>query len=114
MRYLGWGLVFFAAAIFIWTLATGQTGCPYLACKGPDGDAWMPAFFFAPFGLPALVASLFFIAKKIWPNSPSLSRAGLWLKYGILAIFGLAILSIFIAGYIQGRRAYSHQIQVHQ
>ena len=114
MRFLGWGCVFAAAALFIVTLITGQTGCPFATCKGPDGDAWMPAFFLAPFGLPALVASIFVIAKKLWPSSPVLSRAGLWLKYLFFAIVGLAILSIFIAGYLDGRKASSHQIQVHQ
>ncbi len=114
MRFLGWGCVFAAAAIFIWTLVIGQIGCPLARCKGPDGDAWMPAFFFTPFGLPALVMSVFFIAKKIWPDSPNLSRAGLWLKYLFFVIIGLVILSVFIFGYVSGRVHSSHQTQVHQ
>jgi hypothetical protein len=114
MRILGWGCVFVTAAMFIAMLVVAQIGCPIPTCKGPDGDAWMPAFFFAPFGLPALVASIFFIAKKIWPNSPVMSAVGLGLKYLALAIIGLAFLTTFILGYLHGRERTSHQIQVQQ
>jgi hypothetical protein len=114
MRFLGWGIAFVAAAIFIVMLVGAQMGCPIPTCKGPEGDAWMPAFFFAPFGLPALVMSIFFIAKKIWPNSPVLSRAGLWLKYLFFVIIGLVILSGFIFGYLKGRSRAFHLTQVHQ
>jgi hypothetical protein len=35
MRFLGWGFVFVAAAIFIVMLVGAQIGCPIPACKGP-------------------------------------------------------------------------------
>jgi hypothetical protein len=114
MRFLGWGCVFVAAAIFVVMLVGAQIGCPIPTCRGPEGDAWMPAFFFAPFGLPALGMSAFFIAKKIRPNSPKLSRAGPWLKYLFLVIIGLVLLSGFIFGYLKGREPASHQTQQHQ
>ena len=72
MQLLGWGFVFVAAALFIVTLVVGQRGCPIPTCRGPEGDAWMPAFFFAPIGLPALVASVFFISKQICAKFASL------------------------------------------
>jgi hypothetical protein len=45
MRFLGWGFAFVAAAIFIVMLVGAQMGCPIPTCRGPGGDAWMPAFF---------------------------------------------------------------------
>jgi hypothetical protein len=115
MRFWGWllrGCAFVAAAIFIVMLVGAQTSCPIPACKGPEGDAWMPALFFAPLGLPALVMSVFFIAKAPWPNSPLLSRAGLWLKYLLFVLIALAILTPFIFGYLKGRQNMPHHIQV--
>ena len=103
MRAIGWGCVFVLAALFVVALVGAQIGCPIPRCTGPDGDAWMPAFLFAPLGIPALVASVFFVAEKLWPDSPGLTRAGLWLKYLFLAVFGLAILSLFVSGFLRGR-----------
>ena len=114
MRFVGWGLIFVAAGLYIFFLVAAQMGCPIPTCKGPDGDAWMPVFFFAPLGLPAIVASVFFLAKKIWPDSPILSRVGLGLKYVLFVLVGLAILTPFIFGYLKGRGRTSPQIQVHQ
>jgi len=111
LRRLLWGLAFVAAAIFIVTLAVGQLGCPIQTCKGPDGDAWMPAFFFAPLGLPALVISVFFVARKIWPNSPFL---WLWLKYLFFVIIAVVILTPFIFGFLDALKSTSHHIQVRQ
>jgi hypothetical protein len=114
MRLVGWGLVFVTAAMYIFFLVVAQRSCPIPTCKGPAGDAWMPIFFFTPVGLPALGMSAFFIAKKIWPHSPLLSRVGLWLKYLLFVLLGLAILTPFIFGYLKGRQHSSHPVQVHQ
>jgi len=111
MRRLGWGCVFVAAALFIVMLVGAQSACPLLKCKGPDGDVWMPPFFFAPIGFPALVMSGLFVARKIWPNSRALSLAP---KYFLLVFIGLAFLIPFLFGFFKGRAPASPQIQVHQ
>ncbi|MFZ0806794.1 MAG: hypothetical protein WAN03_11450 [Candidatus Sulfotelmatobacter sp.] len=111
MRRLGWGCVFVAAALFIAAVVFGQINCPIPHCNGPDLDAWMPAFLLTPLGFPALVLTIFFVARKIWPNSRLLSVAP---KYLILTFIGLAILLPFLLGYINGRTRISPPVQVHQ
>jgi len=117
MRFWAWLLracTFIAAVIFVLILVDAQIACPIPTCKGPEGDVWMLVFVVTPLGLPALVMSVFFLAKLIWPTSQLVSRAGLWLMYLLFAIIGLAILCPFILGCLDGLKHTSHRVQVHQ
>ncbi len=56
---------FLVAVIFVALIALAQSGCPFMACHGPEGDGWMLPFFFAPVGLPGLIACILFAVSGL-------------------------------------------------
>jgi hypothetical protein len=56
-------LCFIAAAVFVLTIASAQLECSVIPsisrqCHSSDGDVWMMPLFFAPIGIPALIATI--------------------------------------------------------
>ncbi|MDE2065454.1 MAG: hypothetical protein KGJ00_23870 [Bradyrhizobium sp.] len=56
-------LCFLAAGFFVIVILAAQQTCSLIPsighqCNGPDGDVWMLPFFFAPIGIPALIATI--------------------------------------------------------
>jgi len=63
------GLGITAALIFFGAIWLANHACPWLACQGPDLDAWMLPFALAPIGIPAVLASLVFTIRFISTRS---------------------------------------------
>jgi len=63
-------LAFGAAVIWLLLLIYPTTYCLQNGCSGPAGgqniDGFLPAFGFAPVGLPALLWSLYILLRRIW------------------------------------------------
>jgi hypothetical protein len=56
-------LCFLLAALFIFLIVYAQLNCSIFPsigyqCHGPDLDIWMLPFFYAPLGIPTLLASI--------------------------------------------------------
>jgi hypothetical protein len=56
-------LCFLAAGVFVLLITAAQQTCSLIPsighqCHGSDGDIWMLPFFFAPIGIPALIAAI--------------------------------------------------------
>jgi hypothetical protein len=56
-------LTLLSAAVFLFVVVFAQFTCPLIAgfgtqCHDPRLDIWMLPFFFAPIGIPAVVASV--------------------------------------------------------
>lgn len=66
MRYLAFG----AAGIWLLLLIYPSGYCMEHGCSGPVGgqniDGFIPAFAFAPIGVPALLWSLYVLVRRIW------------------------------------------------
>jgi hypothetical protein len=65
-RYLAFG----AAGIWLLLLIYPSGYCMEHGCSGPVGgqniDGFIPAFAFAPIGVPALLWSLYVLVRRIW------------------------------------------------
>lgn|GEM_PF-3517101 len=83
-------LVFGFALFYIFLLAWPVEYCLTRKCSGPDLDAFMPAFMFSIIGIPAVLACIFIILKKIWPESVVVRRTerGVWILLAVVAIGG--------------------------
>ena len=60
MRFLK-ALCFLLAGFFVFLIALAQLSCPVLIgtqCSMGGGDIWMLPFFYAPIGIPAVIASI--------------------------------------------------------
>ena len=56
-------LCFIAATVFVLTIVSAQLTCSQIPsighqCHGSDGVVWVLPFFFAPIGIPALIAAI--------------------------------------------------------
>jgi hypothetical protein len=58
------GCGFLAAFLFIAAIIFSQSQCPIPACTGNDIDAWLLPAALAPLGIPALIWSAIFAAKR--------------------------------------------------
>jgi hypothetical protein len=91
-------LMFGVAALFILAVGGAMLACPPGKCVGPDLDAWMPAFLFAPLGAPSAVGCVVFVAGRIWPNSRIITRVGVGLGCAVLAVIGAVVIYGAAAG----------------
>lgn len=82
-------LCLIVAAVFVLMIVSAQLTCSIIPsignqCHGPDGDVWMPPFFFAPIGIPALIGSI-----AIFVMAYTRSVGGLMARCRLLARNGL-------------------------
>ena len=75
LRYWAFG----AAGIWLLLLVYPSGYCLENGCSGPVGgqniDGFIPAFAFTPIGAPALLWSLYVLAKRIWLSLSGARRA---------------------------------------
>jgi len=55
---LGLAISYFIAIVYFLSILLPSIYCLQHGCRGPEGDAFMPAFFLAPFGAIATAVSL--------------------------------------------------------
>ncbi|HLY40732.1 MAG TPA: hypothetical protein VKR52_05930 [Terracidiphilus sp.] len=71
-RRVGLAICYFVAGVYVLSILLPAVYCLRHGCKGPDGDAFMPAFFFTPVGAFATALCLYHsiqsIRRKSWPG----------------------------------------------
>lgn len=83
-------VVFGLALFYIFLIAWPLEYCLSRKCSGPDLDGFMPAFLFSIIGIPSVIACIFIILKKIWPESMVVRRTemAVWILLAAVAIGG--------------------------
>jgi hypothetical protein len=89
LRRLGLTVAYFIAILYIASIVLPGIYCLQHGCKGPgEGDAFMPAFMFAPAGAIATVFSLRNCVQNIRRKSL------LWLFVPLAVIFSIVLLGV--------------------
>jgi hypothetical protein len=58
LRKLGLAILYFIDIVYIFLIVSPSIYCLQHGCRGPEGDAFMPAFFLTPLGGLAMAFSL--------------------------------------------------------
>jgi hypothetical protein len=58
LRRLGLAITYFVSIVYFLLILLPSVYCLQHGCRGPEGDAFMPAFFLTPFGAIATAFSL--------------------------------------------------------
>ncbi len=90
MKYI----TFIAAFLWIFLILWPLSYCISKGCSGPDLDGFMPAFLLTPYGLPCFIWTIFYILKKIWPNSAAVQviEKTVWIMLAVAVIGGIMYL----------------------
>jgi hypothetical protein len=83
---IAWGIAYFFAILYIVLTVWPAIYCWQHSCRGPDLDAFMPAFFLSPWGAVACGFTLGHAIQHIR------KKQSLWLFWPLAIIFGLVLL----------------------
>jgi hypothetical protein len=70
LRKLGLGISYFIATVYVFSILSPSIYCLQHGCRGPEGDAFMPAFFLTPVGAIATAISLYNAIQNIRRRQP--------------------------------------------
>jgi hypothetical protein len=85
---------------YIRLLWIANQACPWskVSCGGGAAGGWMAAWFAGPIGVPAILGSIYIIARWfIWPPAPRQISETPISPTRAMVIFGLVLLAIFFA-----------------
>jgi hypothetical protein len=88
------------AVVYLASIGLAQESCPFMRCRGPDGDVWALPLVLSLVGIPATFFSLMFAADWLWPKS----RAVVVLRYLAIAAVVLPIVGAAVFGLVAGMR----------
>jgi hypothetical protein len=84
---LGLGLLYFVAIVYILSILLPSVYCLRHGCRGPEGDAFMPAFFLTPLGAIATAICLFHAIHQIRKR-----QSWSWVFWPLAIIFAIVLL----------------------
>ena len=89
LRKLGLAISYFIAIVYILSILLPSIYCLRHGCRGPEGDAFMPAFFLTPYGAIATVISLYNAIQHIRKRQP-----WSWVFWPLAIIFAIVLLGV--------------------
>ena len=84
---LGLAIVYFVTVVYILLIVWPALYCWQHGCRGPDGDAFMPAFFLTPLGTITTAISLYSAIHQIRKR-----QAWSWIFWPLAIIFAVVLL----------------------
>jgi hypothetical protein len=111
LRRLGLTIAYFLAVLYIFSILLPSLYCWQHGCKGPELDAFMPAFALTPVGAIATAFSLHNAIQNIRKRRPSS-----WLYWPLAILFSIVLLGVVtliglvIYHTVHGNRAFHHSI----
>jgi hypothetical protein len=91
LRKLGLAISYFIAGVYVLSILLPSMYCWQHGCRGPELDAFMPAFALTPFGAIATAFSLHNVIQQIRKrNSWS------WVFWPLAIIFVLVLLGVMV------------------
>ena len=97
LRKLGLAISYFIAIVYVLSILLPSIYCLRHGCKGPEGDAFMPAFFLTPYGAIATAVSLYNAIQHIRKR-----QSWFWIFWPLAIIFAIVLLGAiaFVASLI--------------
>jgi len=89
LRRLGLGISYFIAIVYVLLILWPSLYCYQHGCKGPDLDAFMPAFLFIPAGAVATAFSLHNSIQNIRKR-----QSWSWVFWPLAVIFAIVLVGI--------------------
>ena len=87
LRKLGLAISYFVAIVYVLSILLPSIYCVRHGCKGPEGDAFMPAFFLTPYGAIATAVSLYNAIQHIRKR-----QSWSWVFWPLAIIFAIVLL----------------------
>jgi len=87
LRKLGFAISYFIAIVFTLSILLPSLYCLRHGCRGPEGDAFMPAFFLTPLGTIATAVSLYNAIQQIRKR-----QSWSWVFWPVAMIFAIVLL----------------------
>jgi hypothetical protein len=87
LRKLGLAITYSIASLYFFSILSPSIYCLRHGCRGPEGDAFMPAFFLTPVGTIATAFSLYNAIQQIRKRQP-----WSWVFWPVAVIFGIVLL----------------------
>ena len=87
LRKLGLAISYFIAIVYVLSILLPSIYCLRHGCKGPEGDAFMPAFFLTPIGAIATAFSLYNAIQQIRKR-----QSWSWVFWPLAIIFAIVLL----------------------
>jgi hypothetical protein len=87
LRKLGLAITYFIASVYILSILSPSIYCLQHGCRGPEGDAFMPAFFLTPVGAIATAFSLHNAIQQVRKRQP-----WSWVFWPLAIIFAIVLL----------------------
>ena len=87
LRKLGLAITYFIASIYFLLILFPSIYCLQHGCKGPEGDAFMPAFFLTPVGTIATAFSLYNAIQHLRKR-----QSWSWVFWPLAIIFAIVLL----------------------
>jgi hypothetical protein len=91
LRKLGLTISYFVAIVYILLIVSPSIYCFRHGCRGPEGDAFMPAFFLAPVGT---IATAFCLRNAI--QNIRKRQTWSWLFWPPAIIFAIVVLATIV------------------
>jgi hypothetical protein len=88
LRKLGLAITYFIASLYFLSILFPSIYCLQHGCRGPEGDAFMPAFFLTPVGTIATAFSLYNAIQHIRKR-----KSWSWVFWPVAAIFAIVLLA---------------------
>jgi hypothetical protein len=86
LRRLGLAIPYFIAIVYILSILLPAIYCLRHGCRGPEGDAFMPAFFLIPVGVIATAFSLLNAIQQIRKR-----QSWSWVFWPLAIIFAIVL-----------------------
>jgi hypothetical protein len=87
LRKLGFAISYFIAIVYFLLILFPSIYCLRHGCRGPEGDAFMPAFFLTPLGAIATAVSLYNAIQQIRKR-----QSWSWVFWPVAMIFAIVLL----------------------
>jgi len=88
LRRLTLAIAYFVASVYILSIVWPSIYCLQHGCRGPEGDAFMPAFFLTPYGAVATAFSLHNSIQQIRKR-----HSWSWVFWPLAIIFAIVLLA---------------------
>ncbi len=88
LRKLGLAITYFIASVYFLLILSPCIYCLQHGCRGPEGDAFMPAFFLTPVGTIATAFSLYNAIQQIRKR-----QSWSWVFWPLATIFAIVLLA---------------------
>ena len=87
LRRLGLAILYFIASVYFLSILLPSIYCLRHGCRGPEGDAFMPAFFLIPVGAITTAITLFHAIQQIRKR-----QSWSWVFWPLAVIFAIVLL----------------------